>query len=163
MCFPGASNEAAPISTLRMELLLGCGRGVDECPFLLASFCHTRGVYASGNTIGAAFEVSNLFQVRIARPTDTAAIIEWLLGSSSGWQQMISGAESWRSCWRRPKAVKVGSGSKRKAGPAFDNSLAAVSKRLSVNPDLVSATELHSTYIHIYIYTHTHTHIYILQ
>ena len=28
-------------------------------------------------------------------------------------------------------------------GPAFDNSLVAVSKRLSVNPDLVSAARTH--------------------
>ena len=28
-------------------------------------------------------------------------------------------------------------------GPAFDNSLVAVSKRLSVNPDLVSAARMH--------------------
>ena len=41
-------------------------------------FCKRQAVPIGADV--AAFEVSNLFQVRIARPTDTAAIIEWLLG-----------------------------------------------------------------------------------
>eukprot|EP00913_Durusdinium_trenchii_P035091 g32826.t1 len=56
--------------------------------------------------------VYNQFTVRIARPSDTAACVEW--------------------CRDLEELLE------KTRGPAFDNSLAAVSKRLSVNPDLVS-------------------------
>lgn len=56
--------------------------------------------------------VYNHFDVRIARPSDTAACVEW--------------------CRELEELLE------KTRGPAFDNSLANVSKRLSVNPDLVS-------------------------
>ncbi|CAL1160694.1 unnamed protein product [Cladocopium goreaui] len=56
--------------------------------------------------------VYNQFEVRIARPSDTAACVEW--------------------CRELEELLE------KTRGSAFDNSLANVSKRLSVNPDLVS-------------------------
>ncbi|CAE7319631.1 LACTB2 [Symbiodinium sp. CCMP2592] len=56
--------------------------------------------------------VYNEFEVRIARPADTVGVMDWC-------RELEEMLEKTR-------------------GPAFDNSLVAVSKRLSVNPDLVS-------------------------
>ncbi|CAE6970770.1 gapN [Symbiodinium natans] len=78
------------------ELLTG--HGVDICSAIINT---------SANGI-----VYNEFEVRISRPADTAAVMDWC-------RELEEMLEKTR-------------------GPAFDNSLVAVSKRLSVNPDLVS-------------------------